>query len=98
VALSAEEVRYVASLARLALSDEEVEQLAPQLTAILEYAEQVGEVAAEEVPATSHPYPLANVTRPDDVRPSWPRHEILGPAPAVDDDRFAVPRIVAEEA
>lgn len=97
MSLSDDEVRYVASLARLALDDDEVRRLAPQLSRILEYAEQVGEVAAEDVPPTSHPYPLRNVFRDDEVRPSLPREDVLGPAPEVEDDRFAVPRIVAEE-
>ncbi|MDQ3932436.1 MAG: Asp-tRNA(Asn)/Glu-tRNA(Gln) amidotransferase subunit GatC [Actinomycetota bacterium] len=95
--LSVEEVRYVARLARLALDDGEVDRLAPQLSKILEYAEQVGEVAAEEVPPTSHPYRLRNVTRPDVERPSLPRDEVLAGAPRVADHRFEVPRIVAEE-
>lgn len=98
MSLSSDEVRYIASLARLDLSDEEVQRLAPQLSRILEYAEQVGEVAAEDVAPTSHPYPLTNVTREDEVRPSLPRDELLAQAPEVEDDRFAVPRIVAEEA
>lgn len=95
--LSADEVRYVAALARLALTDDEVERLAPQLSQILDYAEQVGTVAAADVPPTSHPYPLTNVTRPDVVRPSLPRELLLAAAPEVEDDRFAVPRILAEE-
>lgn len=97
MALSAEEVRHVAMLARLALSDDEVDALAPQLSDILAYADQVGEVAAEDVPPTTHPYPLRNVFRADDARPSWPREDILAGAPEVEQDRFAVPRIVAEE-
>lgn len=97
MALSDDEVRYVASLARLALDDDEVRRLAPQLSQILEYAEQVGEVAAEDVPPTSHPYALRNVFREDEVRDSLPREDVLDPAPEVEDDRFAVPRIVAEE-
>ncbi|MBW3578621.1 MAG: Asp-tRNA(Asn)/Glu-tRNA(Gln) amidotransferase subunit GatC [Actinobacteria bacterium] len=97
MALSAEEVRYVASLARLALSDDEVRRLAPQLSKILEYAEQVGHVAADDVVATSHPYPLHNVLREDRVEQSLPREDLLAAAPAVEDDRFVVPRIVAEE-
>lgn len=96
--LSADEVRYVAALARLALTDDEVERLAPQLSQILDYAEQVGTVAAADVPPTSHPYPLTNVTRPDVVRPSLPRELLLAAAPEVEDDRFAVPRILSEEA
>lgn len=97
MALSDDEVRHVASLARLALSDAEVTDLAPQLSAILDYAEQVGEVAAEDVPATTHPFALTNVTRPDDPRPSMPREDVLAMAPQVEQDRFGVPRIVAEE-
>jgi aspartyl-tRNA(Asn)/glutamyl-tRNA(Gln) amidotransferase subunit C len=97
VALSADEVRHVASLARLALTDDEVAELAPQLSAILGYAEQVGEVAAEDVPASTHPFPLANVLRADERRESLPREDILRGAPEVEEDRFAVPRIVAEE-
>jgi len=97
VALSEDEVRHVARLARLALTDDEVAALAPQLSAILGYAEQVGEVAADEVAATTHPFALADVTRPDERAPSLPREEVLAGAPAVEQDRFAVPRIVAEE-
>lgn len=97
MALSDDEVRHVASLARLALTDDEVAALAPQLSAILDYAEHVGEVAAEDVPPTTHPFALTNVTRPDDPRPSMPREDVLAMAPMVEQDRFGVPRIVAEE-
>ena len=97
VALSEDEVRHVARLARLALTDDEVAALAPQLSAILGYAEQVGEVAADEVEPTTHPFALADVTRPDTAAPSLSREEVLAGAPAVEQDRFAVPRIVAEE-
>jgi len=97
VALSEDEVRHVARLARLALTDDEVANLAPQLSAILGYAEQVGEVAADDVVPTTHPFALADVTRPDERRPSLPREAILAGAPQVEQDRFAVPRIVAEE-
>lgn len=97
MALSEAEVRHVARLARLALTDEEVTALAPQLTEILGYAEQVGEVAADEVEPTVHPFALANVARPDERRASLPREDVLAAAPAVEQDRFAVPRIVAEE-
>ncbi len=96
--LSPEEVRYIARLARLALADEEVDRLAPQLSKILDYAEQVGQVAAEHVPPTAHPYRLLNVTRPDRISPSLPRDEVLAAAPDVEEERFAVPRILAEEA
>lgn len=98
MSLTPDEVRYVASLARLALVDDEVERLAPQLDRILAYAEQVSEVATEDVEPTSHPYPLRDVLRPDEPRPSLDRDELLAAAPDVEEDRLAVPRIVAEDA
>ncbi|MEX2549266.1 MAG: Asp-tRNA(Asn)/Glu-tRNA(Gln) amidotransferase subunit GatC [Nitriliruptoraceae bacterium] len=97
MALSEDEVRHVARLARLALTDDEIAALVPQLSAILGYAEQVGEVATEDVAPTTHPFALADVTRADERRPSLPREAILAGAPQVEQDRFAVPRIVAEE-
>lgn len=97
MALSADEVRHVAMLARLSLTDDEIERLAPQLSQILAYAEQVSEVAAADVEPMTHPFPLFNVMREDQLRPSLPRDVLLSQAPEVEDDRFAVPRIVAEE-
>lgn len=97
MALSADEVRHVARLARLALTDPEVEALAPQLSQILAYAEQVGEVAAEDVEPTTHPFALRDVSRPDEPRPSLPREDVLAAAPHAEQDRFGVPRIVSEE-
>ena len=96
MSLSEDEVRHVAMLARLALTDDEVAALAPQLSQILEYAESVGEVATDVDPLT-HPFPLRNVMRDDEPRPSLPRDLVLSQAPDAQDDRFAVPRIVAEE-
>lgn len=98
MALSEEEVRHVAMLARLALTDDEVHQLAPQLSKILEYAEQVGEVAdAGGVEPTVHPYPLQNVFRADEPGEPLDREELLSQGPDVDEHRFVVPKIVAEE-
>ena len=98
MALSADEVRHVARLARLALTDDEVDALAPQLSEILAYAEQVGEVAdAGDVEPTTHPFALRDVARPDEPRPSLAREDVLAGAPQAEQDRFAVPRIVAEE-
>ncbi len=97
MSLSPDEVRHVARLARLALTDEEVTDLAPQLSAILGYAEQVSEVAADDVTPTVHPLAPSDVTRPDEPRPSLSRDDVLAGAPQVEQDRFAVPRIVAEE-
>lgn len=97
MALSEEQVRHVARLARLGLTDEEIASLGGDLADILSYAEKVGEVAASDVPPTSHPYPLRNVHRPDDARPSLPREEALASAPLAEEQRFRVPRIMGEE-
>ena len=97
MALSADEVRHVAMLARLAVTDDEVAALAPELNAILDYAEQVGEVAAADVEPTVHPYPLENIQRDDEPGEVLDREELLAGAPEVEDHRFVVPRIVAEE-
>lgn len=97
MSLSEDEVRHVGMLARLALTDDEVAELGPQLSRILDYAEAVGEVAAADVAPLTHPFPLQNVMREDEPRPSLPREVVLAEAPEVREDRFAVPRIVAEE-
>lgn len=97
MALSEDEVRHVAMLARLALTDDEVTQLAPQLSEILDYAETVSEATATDVDPLTHPFPLRNIMRDDEPRPSLPRDVILSQAPEAREDRFAVPRIVAEE-
>lgn len=96
--LSTDDVRHVARLARLALTDEEVTALGGQLSNILAYAEKVGEVATSDVPPSSHPYPLHNVYRVDEARPSLPQQEAVATAPNAQDGRFQVPRIVGEEA
>lgn len=98
MSLSDDQVRHVARLARIDLSPEEIGSLGKELSDILAYAEQVGKVAADDVVPTSHPYPLANVHRPDAPRPSLPREAALANAPEEEDDRFRVPRIVGEEA
>ena len=98
MALSTDDVRHVARLARLALTDDEVEALGPQLSNILAYAEKVGEVAAEDVPPSSHPYPLRNVYRADQPRPSLSPQDSISTAPRAEEGRFHVPRIVGEEA
>jgi aspartyl-tRNA(Asn)/glutamyl-tRNA(Gln) amidotransferase subunit C len=97
VSLSADEVRHVAMLARLAVTDAEVEALAPELNAILGYAEKGGEVAADGIEPTVHPIPLTNVLRADEPGPVLDRDELLAGAPASEDDRIVVPRIVAPE-
>jgi len=97
VSLPKDDVRHVARLARLFVTDDEVATLAPQLSAILDYAQQIAEVAADDVEPMIHPFAPADVTRPDIPEASLPREAILAVAPHVEDNRFAVPRIVAEE-
>lgn len=95
--LSREEVLHVARLARLALSDDEVSRFGAQLSAILDHAARVSEVAADDVPPTSHALPLANVFREDEVRDCLPQEKALSTAPEVEDGRFKVPRIIEEQ-
>jgi aspartyl-tRNA(Asn)/glutamyl-tRNA(Gln) amidotransferase subunit C len=90
------DIEHVARLARLRLTDEEKERFSRQLALILEHAALVGEVAAEDIPPTSHPLPRANVYRPDEPRPSLSHEAALANAPDPEDGRFRVPRIVEE--
>jgi aspartyl-tRNA(Asn)/glutamyl-tRNA(Gln) amidotransferase subunit C len=94
--LSPGDVAHVANLARLALSEGEVEQFTEQLTVILDHAQDVAALDLDGVPPTAHPLPLVNVLRPDEVRPTLDRDEVLAQAPAAEDGRFRVPRILGE--
>lgn len=96
--LTPNDVADLARLARIELSDAELAHLAPQLDVILESVARVSEVAAEDIPPTSHALPLTNVFRDDALRPSLPRDQVLAGAPASELDRFRVPRILGEEA
>ena len=91
------DVDHVARLARLSLTPEERDRFRRQLGIILEHAEKVREVAAEDVPPTSHPVPRSNVYRPDEVGPCLTPEEALAGAPEVEAGRFKVPRIVEQE-
>lgn len=91
------DVEHVARLARLALTPEELERFRAQLGVILEAAERVREVAAEDVPPTSHPVPLKNVLREDEPEPTLSHEDALANAPETEDGRFKVPRIVEME-
>ena len=91
------DVEHVARLARLALSEEEKERLGHQLALILEHAERVSEVAAEDVPPTSHPIPRPNVLRPDEPAPSLAHEEAIAGAPEAEAGRFKVPPIVEQQ-
>jgi aspartyl-tRNA(Asn)/glutamyl-tRNA(Gln) amidotransferase subunit C len=90
------DVEHVAMLARLALTDDEIEQLTGELAAIVDYAAEVSALDTADVPPTAHPLPLVNVFRPDDPRPGLDRDEVLAQAPATEDGQFRVPRILGE--
>jgi aspartyl-tRNA(Asn)/glutamyl-tRNA(Gln) amidotransferase subunit C len=92
--LTRADVEHVATLARLALTDDEIEHFTAQLEVILEHAAQIAALDTGDVPPTAHPLPVVNVLRADEVRPSLPRDEVLGMAPASEDGRFRVPRIL----
>jgi aspartyl-tRNA(Asn)/glutamyl-tRNA(Gln) amidotransferase subunit C len=96
-AITPDEVAHLARLARLDLAPEELAHLADQLDVILGAVAAVSEVAAADVPPTSHPLPLTNVTRPDEPRPCLTPEQALAGAPAAQDGRFRVPRILEEE-
>lgn len=96
--ISRDEVAHLARLARLAVTEDELDVFAGQLGVILGAVARVQEVAAPDVPPTSHVVPLSNVLRPDVVTPCLPRDEVLAAAPAVEDGRFRVPRILSDEA
>ncbi len=86
-----DQVLHVAHLARLALSEEELERLGAQLNAILEAVSKVSELDLDDVPPTSHPLELANVWGEDEPRPSLEPDQALGNAPEREGDFFRVP-------
>jgi len=92
--LSHEEVRHIAELAKLGITDEEVEQFSEQLSAILEYAEMINRLDTDAIPPTAQVIELRNVMRDDEPRPSSPVEEILANAPRREDDRFQVQAIL----
>jgi aspartyl-tRNA(Asn)/glutamyl-tRNA(Gln) amidotransferase subunit C len=96
-AITRAEVEHLARLARLQLSADELDHYAGQLDVILQSVARVAEVAADDIPPTSHPIPVENVYREDVARPGLDRAEIAIGAPAWQDDRFRVPRILDEE-
>jgi aspartyl-tRNA(Asn)/glutamyl-tRNA(Gln) amidotransferase subunit C len=94
--ISTADVAHVARLARLALTEDELERFTEQLGAVLDHARDVEALDTGDVPPTAHPLPLANVLRDDIVRPCLDRAEVLAQAPSVEEDRFRVPRILGE--
>ena len=97
MSITRDEVAYLARLARIALSNAELDHLAPQLNQIITAVAQVQEVAAEGIPPTSHATGLTNVFRDDEPAPCLTPEQALSGAPEVELQRFKVPRILAEE-
>ncbi|GAA2473198.1 Asp-tRNA(Asn)/Glu-tRNA(Gln) amidotransferase subunit GatC [Streptomyces sp. NPDC059506] len=95
--ITREEVSHLARLSRLELQDEELDHFAEQLDVIIGAVARVGEIAADDIPPTSHPLPLTNVMRPDVVRPSLTPEQALSGAPAAEQQRFKVPQILGED-
>ncbi|WP_436501852.1 Asp-tRNA(Asn)/Glu-tRNA(Gln) amidotransferase subunit GatC [Actinokineospora sp. HUAS TT18] len=96
--ISRDEVAHLARLARLAVTEEELDLFAGQLDQIVQAVAKVGDVADQDIPPTSHSVPLTNVFRRDVVRPGLTQQQALDSAPAAEDGRFRVPRILGEEA
>jgi aspartyl-tRNA(Asn)/glutamyl-tRNA(Gln) amidotransferase subunit C len=86
-----EDVLHVARLARLELTDAEVERMTGELSKVLESIQKIGELDLDGVPPTSHVVEVSNALRPDEPRPSLPRDVALAAAPSVAGDGFAVP-------
>lgn len=94
--LGREDVAHVARLARLSLTEEELERFTPQLAQVIGHAEDIAALDLDGVAPTAHPVPLSNVLRADEPRPGVDRDEVLAQAPAVEDHRFKVPPITGE--
>ena len=94
--ISPADVEHVAKLSRLSLTAEEIEHLTRELGGILGHAADIEALDLDGVPATAHPLPLENVFRVDEVRATLDRDEVLAQAPAAEDHRFRVPRILGE--
>ena len=97
MSLSLDDVRKVAKLARLELSEDDLARMRPQLSAILDYVDQLQRLNTEGVEPLAHPLPVHNVFRPDEPAPSLPVDEALRNAPARAGDYFAVPAVFDTE-
>jgi len=96
--ISRDDVAHLAQLSRLAVTEEELDQFVGQLEQVLAAVARVGEAAVGDVAPMTHAVPMTNVLRPDEVTPSLPRDAVLAGAPAAEDGRIRVPRILGEEA
>ena len=95
--LSRDDVAHVAALARLELTDDELERFTEQLAAVLDHAADLAAFDLEGTPPTAHPFAADALVRADTIEPCLDRAEVLAQAPAVEDDRFCVPRIIGGE-
>jgi aspartyl-tRNA(Asn)/glutamyl-tRNA(Gln) amidotransferase subunit C len=95
--LSRGDVAHLARLSRLALTDAELDEYGGQLRVILDAVQRVSEVAADDVPPTTHAVPVVNVFREDTIRPCLSAAEALSGAPSAEDGKFRVPRILEED-
>lgn len=96
--ITRDDVVHVARLARLALSDAEIETFTVQLADVLAHAAEVAALDTTGVRPTAHPLPVLNVLRPDVPEPSLARDEVLGEAPEAENGRFKVPPVLGGEA
>jgi aspartyl-tRNA(Asn)/glutamyl-tRNA(Gln) amidotransferase subunit C len=94
--ITRDDVAHVARLARLQLTDAELDTFTEQLAKVLDHAGDVEALDVGDVPPTAHPYPLANVLRSDEEQPCLDRDAVLAAAPAVEDGRFRVPPVLGE--
>jgi aspartyl-tRNA(Asn)/glutamyl-tRNA(Gln) amidotransferase subunit C len=95
--ISRDDVAEVAALARLELTEAEIDHFTEHLVKVLEHAADIEQLDLDDVPPTSHPLPLVNVMRDDVAGVTLDRDEVLGVAPAVDEQRFRVPPILGDE-
>jgi aspartyl-tRNA(Asn)/glutamyl-tRNA(Gln) amidotransferase subunit C len=94
--ITREDVAHVAGLARLRITDDELDTFTEQLAKVLDHARDVEALDVADVPPTAHPYPLVNVLRDDEERPCLERDAVLEAAPAVEDSQFRVPPVLGE--
>lgn len=92
--ISADEVKKVAKLARLTLSDPDIERMAKDMDAMLDYVATLESLNTDGIVPTAHAVPLANAFRPDELRPSLERKEVMAAAPLTANGTFRVPKVI----
>ncbi|SNX53010.1 Asp-tRNA(Asn)/Glu-tRNA(Gln) amidotransferase subunit GatC [Thermoanaerobacterium sp. RBIITD] len=94
MAITKDEVKHVANLARLKFTDEELEKFSYQLDSIIEYVNKLNELSTDDVQPTAHIVPISNVFRDDEVKPSMEREKVLMNAPEKENGCFKVPKVI----